>query len=462
MTATLSASKKMTSKKPEKKTPKSRQVDVTVTPEQHVEAVKGFINTCMRVKYNKVGLPKSRQASDGAIAKVAEEAGGDEAAFSVGKRLLSCDHDVIDQINAWGRKVDKWRNTFTFSMAADDTADAGELKKARGERLIRKDDIDAFEKGLVEMEQEGLEVSNRLLKFYDQIMALEQKRLGKEFNQSDYPPKDKIVWTEERVVADPETGELKTVQAECGVLRIGRRTYGDVTASVRLPKQVLQRMTTQAAELMNQTVEVAVADITRVISETFLTLSKQLADRVRVRPPYSHPFRKQIDNNATAEVLAKGDGEGGKQKVTLAWKSGKQTIKADFEMTEAEFEELRPEPMEETKRLTTSVVDRLVEQLEVFDNLKSKLGVYGEHLDQVLDAIRDVIHKATGQSKQKATAVINNIKNSSFFRNTLKEELEGAVETMAAVATEAKLVRRKVHANVALQIAQASLKKKED
>lgn len=443
--------------KAEKKVPKSKQVKVGVTPEQHIEAVKGFMNTCMRVKFNKTGLPKSRKASDEAQVKAAEEAGSDEAALSVGKRLLSCEHPVIDELNAWGRKVDHWRNTFTFSMAADDTADAGDLKKARGERLIRCDDIDAFEAGLVEMEQEGLEISNKLLTQYDQIMALEKKRLGKEFNQADYPPKDKLVWPEERVITDPKTKETKTIQTECGVLRIGRRAYSEVTASVRLPKAVLQRMTTQAAELMNQTVEVAVGDIAKVISDTFLTLSRQLVDRIQIRPPYKHALTTKIGRQA--EVLAIRE-EDGKKFLTLTWRVGRQAVKEEFgPYTEEQYQELKPEPMAETKKLTKSVIDRLVEQLDIFDNLKSKLGVYGDQLDQVLDAIRDVLHKATSQSSKKSEAVIDSIKNSAFFRHVLKEELEGAVETMAAVATEAKTVRRKIHANVSMQIAKATLAK---
>jgi len=412
----------------------------------------------MRVRYNKAGLPKSKQASDEAREAVAKEAGdADEDSFSVTKRLFKSRgddaHPLLEVVNDWARKVDKWRNTFTFSMAADDTIDSDSLKKARGERLVRAEDVEAFEKGLLEMELEGLKISRQLYEQWDQVMALEKVRLKKEFKAADYPDKSQIWQTRER---DGKTEET-------GVLRIGRRQYSEVTASVRLPKTVLQSMTTQAAELMNQSVEVAVADVVNVISETFLTLSKQLVDRVRVRPPYTHPLRLKVGTQA--EVLSVREGVNGDDHpvkyVTLKWAGeGRAKFQDEFgPYTDEEYAALRPEPMEETKRLTTSVVERLGEQLDVFNNLKTKLGVYGEHLDEALDAIREVYHRATKHSTKKTSAMIENIKASSYFRETLREELDNAVENLSSIATEAKTVRRKLHSNIAAQVASV-LKKK--
>lgn len=443
--ATVTTSKK----KPKKLTPK-------VTPEQHVEAVKSFMHTCMRVRYNKAGLPKSKQASDEAREAVAKEAGdADEDSFSVSKRLFKSRgddaHPLIEEVNAWARKVDKWRNVYTFSMAADDTIDSDSLKKARGERLVRAEDVETFEKGLSEMEVEGLTLSKKLFDQYEQVMALEKARLKKEFKPSDYPDRDNI-W---RVV------ERDGKKEEYGILRIGRRQYSEVTASVRLPKVVLQRMTTQAAELMNQSVEVAVADIVTVISETFLTLSKQLGDRVRVRPPHNHPLRLKVGTQA--EVLSVRESVDGHDKpvkyVTLKWAGeGRAKFQDEFgPYDDAGYAALRPEPMEETKRLTTSVIERLGEQLDVFNNLKLKLGVYGEHLDEALDAIRELYHRATRHTEKKTGAMIENIKASSYFRETLREELDNAVENLSSIATEAKTVRRKLHSGIAAQV-QAALK----
>jgi hypothetical protein len=426
------------------------KIDVSVTPAQHMEAVKTFINQCLRCRYNKAGLPKSKKASEESRAAVAKEAGdADESSFSVTKRLFkSCGqdaHPLIGDINDWARRVDRWRNTFTFSMAADDTADADSLKKAKGERLIRIDDVEDFENGLVEMELEGLKLSKKLYDSYDQIMALEKVHLKKEYRQSDYPDREQIFQSVER---DGKTEEF-------GILRIGRRHYSEITASVRLPKVVLQRMTVQAEELMNQSVEVAVADIVSVIAKTFTTLAKQLVDRVRIRPPKSHPL--YINVGTQAEVMDTREEKSGKF-ILLSWRDLKTSGQGRPKMiteefgpySEEEYQSLRPEPMEETKKLTSSVIDRLSEHLDIFNNLKTKLGAYGGHLDDILDAIRDVYHKATGNTHKKTEAMIEQIKHSAYFRNELKEELDGAVNAMLSVAEEAKKVRRKVHSNVAL------------
>lgn len=435
-----------------------------VTADEHAQAVKGLMSHTMKVAFTLTGLPKSKQASDEFVERVADEAEGQKEGFTVGKRLLSVDHQAIDGLNAAVRKVEKWRNQWTFPTVAAVEVDepltaaaAGKtlrrLAKEKGQRLIRIDDIDEFEAGLAQMDMDLAQACKRLRDDYDQIIALEKKRLGKQFDASDYPARDKL-YSEEPSV-DPETGQVRN--AVTSMVRIGRRQYSEVTASVRLPQAVLQRMTVQAAETMNQNLEVIVEDTAALLTETFSTLAKQLVDRVQVRPRVGTPEYQKWGDRAEVLSLKKHDDDpqvpAGQVLLEVSYKVGKQTVKeAHGPIPEDEYQKLRPETMDETKKLSKSVIERLRDQLDLYSGLQDRLGKYGGHMDKTLDAVRDLISKATGMRKDKDSAVVEQIKGSSYYRATLKETLDAAGEVLQNVATTAKTVRRSIQGGIAAKL----------
>jgi hypothetical protein len=460
-------------KKPEKKdmTEKKKAApEVKVTPEQHLEVVKSFTSECLSVEFIKTkGLPTSKQTSAKAIA---EEAEGDESSFSASKKLFTCDHPILDKVNKWASQVTKWRDTYTFPMAAA-SVDARTVRKAKAKRLIRKEDVEEFENGMDQLAEEGLELSKQLHAAYDQIMSLEKKKLGNKFNSSDYPAKDHIYSEYDKEVVDPETKKAETVRLRAGALRIGGRDYSEVSAPVELPKKVLGRMIDQTYEKLNASVEVVVADLAKVMTLSFSTLAGNLVDRVRIRPPFGNEVYQAVGAEAeVVEVLRNADDpnvpEGHvtikvKYKEAVAGEKRKKDSFQDFgPMTEAQFQALRPSPMDETKIIKKSVVETFGTYLDTFVNLKSKLGAYGEHVDKALDVLRELHHNALQGRKSKAgaEAVIDTIKYSPKFRHDLKEALDGTCEILAAVAQEAGNVRRKVHGNVAQQIAKKVAGKK--
>jgi hypothetical protein len=439
----------------------------SVTPEEHVEAVKGFMNQCLRVKYTKTGLPKSKQVSADVRQAMADAAGvADPTTLSGSKRLFKSGkdaHPIIGDVNEWERMVDKWRNSFTFSMAADESADVGELRRAKAERLVRADDVEAFEDGLVKLEAEGVAICKKLQAEYDEVMAMEKAKLGKQFKAGDYPAKEDVY----QLVVDPQAQKSE----ELCILRIGKRHYSEVTASVRLPKKVLEKMTVQAAELMNQSLEVAVEDVSKELVDTFKILSARLVDRIKIKPRFGTSIYRQV--GAEAEVLGTTKDSDDKLTVTVSYhkeiddeerpgRKKRQKVSESFgPMTEQEYQDLRPEAMDETKKMHVSVVERFGDYLEQFVNLKSKLGAYGEHMDEALDQLRELYHRAaTGSKKQGAEGVIASIKGSSQLRAEMKEGLDFVCGKLTDVADEVRKVRRKLHSGIAGKVAQLQAKAK--
>ncbi len=429
-----------------------------VSDTEHCQTVKSFMSSCLRVAFKRTGLPKSKQVSGGLMEKMLVESGAQDGALSGNKRLLRAgkdSHPLIRSINAWGTKVDKLKSLYTFPMAASEGVDSDTLAKARGDRLIRVDDIEVFEDTLVSLEEEGASLSKKFRDEYDQVMAFEKKMLGKEFNEQDYPSKEGVYF-----VHESESGQ----EVICA-LRLGKRSYTEVTAPVQLPVEVRKRMTAEATQLMNQSVEVAVGDLSRMLTETFMSLSKQLVDRTRINPRVGSPAYKKYGGEA--EVISYKDREedpsipAGKVRVEIAYKTkiseeGKEklaTLKDVVEISPEEYDALRPQPLDKTKHLSTSVVERLGEYLSTFSGLHAKLGAYGAHMDKALEALRDLHYSAaTGGKKEGAEGVIDKIKGSKVFRHDLKQALDEASEHLTEIAEESKKVRRKLHGNIAAQV----------
>ena len=390
----------------------------------HLEASERLRNDCVEVQFCVHSLPTSKKLDDDRKSQVAQELEMNEQNLSASKRIWPADHPLIKQINACTQQIGHWRDSYTLPMAAF-TTEAGVkngFAKAAGKRLIAVADVDDFEAGLTRLAKALDNATTELERDYEKVLAEAAQRLGPQFSVKDYPDRGSLA-------------------ARIG---LSERRYTDCQISLKLSPGIRARMERQWRELMSSSLEIAVTDLAKTFSDTFSTLAKQLADRIRIEPRHSHPLRRLAQELEVLEIKRHGDDQTipeGSMMLHLTWKQGRQTVKEwHGPYTEEEYAALRPSAMEKTKRISTSVIDTLFEHLDVFERMRERLGPYGEALADPIAELEAVI----GMSGQSVDYVIDRVKRSDSYREDLRDELGRVCGALAETATEASEIRRRL------------------
>ena len=413
-----------------------------LTPEAHNKAAESLRTSCHELTYSIGWLPTAKRVSDHNRKKMLDSVQGKKKGYSVSKRLFITGHPLIDELNAARRSIDQWRDAYTLVKAGDQAAGDEEqegserrLKVASGVRLIRDADIEEFDAGFNIRAEVLMKAADKL-----------QEHLDQPYNEGDKIWPSIKDWDKEQIGDDFHPADYPSDVREC--IRITKPQYSEYTISHRLPPEIYKREADRLHEALSGTVETAVGVFTKTINDTFLTLAKQLVNRVRVYPDKEGEYGKYHE----AEVVSTKTRDQdvtipvGHIKVELRYKedpkaAGKSIVEWIGPMLKGDYEaSFKPRSTGEQKKITTSVIDHMLEQLANAKRLKEMLGGYGSRIDDVLESVRDTLSHAGSAAGEIATE----IKSSKTFRAQLAEALDEAAEALDATAVQAVKVRRKL------------------
>lgn len=418
--------------------------------DQHVDAVRDLAENCMEVTYEVYGLPTTRTVSESARNKMVETVGGKRRGYSISKRMFISNHPLIKEFNAARRRLDDWRDSFVIVKAAEASTDSeGKEKITAGVRLIMAKDIAEFEQGFRVRVDEYYAAADQIQKYLDEpyhdgkkqwpsILDNDQAELGSDFNKADYP-------TDVR-----------------DYVRVVMPQYNSYAVSLKLPPEVRKRQEERIVESLNGTLETATSYICETLTDVFTTFANQLVNRTRLNPDPNGPFGKyhgaelvKLRTHAEDDTVPKGTvvpvvrykdsvatGPAvGEENVLPGVKEVSVVAELD-PIAEADYDKIfKPQTTEERKSLTKSVLDNLFAQLETVNKVRDMLGPYGEQLETTVGKIRELMSGA-GKSSE---AVLNEAKNSKFFRDKLAASLNNAMVELSETVETAKRVRRKIN-----------------
>lgn len=404
------------------------------------EAVQYLALKCMEVEYSISGLPAARQASATAKEAMVRAVDGKAKGYSVSKRLFASNHPLIGELNAARRRIDEWRDAHTIVKSAEAETRDGKLAVAPGVRLIQTDTIPEFDKGyhvrVAQLYEAAAAVQEHMRKEYvvggkvwPSILDMDRERLGKDFNEADYP-------------ADVR---------DC--IRATDPTYRDYKVAIQLPEEIRKRQEARLHDALSSTIEAAVDALTGTLTETFETLANQLVTRTRIYPPVKDP----LGSFSGAELIRTVEHDDGTLTLTVRCVDARQADRAAAAVADLarprarEFEigpisradyvgRLRPLATDEKKKITTSVIDNLFTQLRNFSNLKDMLGAPGAKIEAALDQVRALLAAGGGSG----AAVADELKKARTFRAGLSAALEQVTTELARNAEEVRAVRKKI------------------
>lgn len=429
------------------KTPKSPKSEASIVEPltqhtddaKHLAAMQHLREECMEVEYSISWLPTTRVVSAANKQRMLDVVNGRKRGLSVSKRLFCSSHPLLSELNDARTRLSKWRDGFVIVKGAEATQDeTNETKIVGGVRLIATADIEQFEAGFKVRVDELYAVAAKVQEYmhkpyfdgkktWPSILDADRQEVGNDFNIADYP--DNV--------------------ATC--IQVIMPTYTPYAVSLKLPAAVRARQEQRLAEALNSTLETATAYISNTLTDVFTQFANSLTNRTRVFPNDAK-FAKYHG----AEVVTYVE-TAGMASVVLRYKRpdasqpGKeQTITETLDtMPIAEYNtQLRPQTTDERKKLSTSVLENIYTQFDTLSKVKGMLGPYGESLENTISKIRDVL-TAGGTTNAE---VLNEAKNSQYFRGKLVAALHGAVEELEATTQDVKKVRRKISSKLLGQV----------
>ncbi len=434
---------KPSAKKPEpvkQPEPAPVPVDPAVLENQtHKAAVEKLAEQAMEVSYEISGLPRSRRVSDAAKTKMIATVNATKSGISMSKRLYSSRHPLLVEFNAARRRLDKWRDGFVIVKAAEQSTDEeGTEKIVAGVRLIMAKDIPEFEQGFKIRVDEYYAAAAQLQRYMRQtyfdgkkewpsVLDAIAAELGTEFNKADYP--------------DDITDEIRVVMP----------TYTDYAVSIKLPAEIRKRQEKRIEQALSGTLETATSSIADTLTKVFTTFAAQLVNRTRVFPAKDDPLFGKYHGAEVVTISRPHDDDASipatQMILTLRYKveeEGKEKSVTETltTMHEKDYEEtFKPQTTDERKKLTKSVLDNIVDQMQTVVKVKEMLGPYGDKLGGTIEKLQTIFHSA-GKSTE---SVLNEAKNSVTFRNRLSEAINGAVVELAETVETVRKVRRRIN-----------------
>lgn len=388
-----------------------------------IVTIQNFMMQCREVSFSIKWFSTSVQAEKQTKAAMIDSADAKEDGYSIAKRLMSSKHPMIAELNAARSAITQFRDSITLVKAGDVTQQDEDSRPvvARGVRLIRNQDIQEFEAGFEIRKQrllKAVENADRALREsvtisgtrYDSIIEMDKKRLGKGFNENDYPT------------------------SLIGRVTVTDPVYRDYTAPLTLPRAVYERQLKLMQQELNQTVTLVSSDLTSRVRNIFTDLVVSMSRRVTINPQADDEEYGQYKG---CDILSIEDDDNRDLVIKIRQKvsGGEWRIITLPTMTEEEYKtRLCPEIERKSKSIHSSTVETMLEHIRTFERFSSMLGEPGASMAATLEDVRSALHSMSRRrhSELDADTLAEELRNNERFNAKISRALVTAVEDLQA------------------------------
>lgn len=316
---------------------------------------------------------------------------------------------------------------------------AGELNKApmilkvAGHHLLPEDKVGVFLERYNSLRDMYTEWTKKLTdEMYDMLLEYDRLNLASDWDivQSRYPSREQLAATAvcSNAVITPYVSEFSIPQVE---------------------PEVVQELCSNANQIIQNSIEGAVEVLYTEFEQLVTRLAKSCTPKVRLNPPFEHPWASMLSN---AEVIEKKEVEDSDilhvklQPVTFDADKGKYVnlgSPIDYQMTHEKFAALRPKSTDEYRSLHDSSFEAVFSLVAKFDNLKASLASSSRF--ETLESLVTKINNSLQAIGRDSNSVASAIRNSGNKRNAIGEamtQLEQSIRTEVAKKSSGGLKRR--------------------
>lgn len=402
------------------------------------KAVEFLQSDCKEVWWNTSRLPSTKQVPANVKSDMVQTTEGQTSGYSVYKRIFNSGHYSVQKVNEIFRKLDSLRDELTIVKASQRANTAIEA----GKRIIMVRDISEFEERFEAIQNELAAAVAQVAHCIDNsttvagktimsIKELDKQKLGKPFNEKDYP-------TAEDLIAS---------------VTISSPQYGDLKPEVLLPPAVLARETERISKVLDDSVTEATNRAVDELVTAMESLARGLSHRVYLDPlPDKSEAAKFLFSKGLVEVLNvlehRHDSNipEGSVIVEVSYKevvNDKSLSVRDQigPMLEKDYiESLRPYEDHQRRQLRSPAVDKLIESLEKLSRIRAMLGDGGEDIEANLVKVKEILRFCQGAGGK----VVEQLKSSTALSDQLRDSLNAAVRSMTDNSEAARTIRRRI------------------
>lgn len=349
---------------------------------------------CVGVRLNISWFTTSKQVDKATKVKMATAAESTEQGFSASKRLMDSSHPVIKKANELRSRIQGAWKAHTIPFNAFGSISNGDGRRPEpGVRLISIDKYEAFHSLMQSFLPEVAAMQEEVNVNLPDIKELDRKRLGKTFNDEDYPGRINLAFSWGPV----------NVQVPAALEKLAPKAYQDATRRL--------------GEQMEATKELAEQTLLQEMLAVVEAWTTALSPVVRIYPTENNQYHRFHGAEVT-EILTREDDpqiEEGNKTVMIRYATGqgRATMPAELKnLTAAEYADLRPSnSMNEKKTFRDSTIEGMKQFLSQFRNVKGMIGDKPE-MEAMVKQIES--HLATlGTSKE----IAKELRDSKTFRN---------------------------------------------
>lgn len=394
-----------------------------------------LIKQCSKVRVRTSWFSTSAKVADDMAVAMLKETEADRKMVAISKRFLNTKHDALEGVKAARNAIQSYVTSMTVPLLALRTAADSEagMQKDAGIRLIKKDDMEAFDDRIHYLIGVLHTAVAALQDALPEIKREEEKRLGRLYNERDYPE---------------DITKLVSVT-------VGYEPVGVDLDWEKLCPQIYEREARNARLKFAAVAENAAQEFSQAFVAYVSQVVDQLGNRVRLNPKPGEGWERYQD----AEVLEKVEHGDDPEvpaghvlvKVRLKKEAGARGRSEDVWLPEPISKnryqaELRPYETSEQKKLFGSTVDNLKAQMERFLNVGDMLGPHRALIAESVARVQQLL--ASADSGMDGQRIANELRSGNAFRNQVRDALAGVADEVRDVMSDAKKVRRKISSNL--------------
>jgi hypothetical protein len=439
-----------------------------ITDQQHQEVIDLLKGRCLEVSFTIHELPKSRRITGKLADTIAQSVKGRKRGVRSSWSLFSSAHPAMKELNQAIGAVKALRDSWTLTKSAEvKKGEGGKATIEGGKRLIWDQDVDEFYQLIVAKAKEVDKCAQRVQEALDKttydedghpvpsIKEMDKEDAGDAWDESVYPKSvpDAVGVAKQRhrdgSLDLDENGEVKYLV-----------NFDEYHVSEKLSGVLRARAVERLDKRMSETVETAFSYAIDDLNKRLETFMGELVNRVRIYPKGGHPFSGYCKIEA-AEVVKTLDHDQdpavpeGQVKLYLAYKVHEQVEGEKVQVTKRHWvgpipvneyaTQVCPQSTGERKKLSPSVIDGIISEMQAFRDKKSKmLGAYGKAAeDSFADLFKSLtkyknFHTSNYEAAQKLTSKLKADQGS-------KEELANKIaDTIAALEDKVEVVKEVV------------------
>lgn len=420
----------------------------SVSAQEHQEAIDILKSKAYKLSFKIGTLPKSRKTSAQVGDKAAKAIGGNRKGVKTSWQMFTSEHPAVKQLNSTIADLAAYRDSF----ARIDNSSTDKEDQEGGKRFILADDHAEIYQNICRLAGRIHDAAVVVQDALPQIKQMDAENAMEAWDESKYP--------------------TRPIQEIVGLAKDTEGNYiVDFEPAFMIPeglrKDLKDALIVRLDAKLSSSLEAATENAVETLNGYLLTFLGELQNRTQLEPPEGSSLAKYalLDKpEVIREVRHENDPaiEPGMVHVLLSYKASvempveegeepkfvKRTIKEWLEPMSEEFyaEQGRPVRTNQARKLYSTVIDGLLNNVEEFRKHQSKLlGVHGGNVETACESLMGTLKnlQKIGDRRSVGEITVTKLKKDADFKKQIANMVGETISALDDCTTEVRSVRRR-------------------